>query len=253
MLKVVVIGSGNVGQHLIKALKAVPDVLLLQAFSRHPEKLDNILVPEQITDNITNLVDADLYIIAVKDDAVMQLSSQLNFTDKLVVHTSGSLGLEAIDNKNRGGVFYPLQTFSVNREINFNTVPFCLEAENETDYTILKELASKLSKNVYNVNSAQRQALHVAAVFVNNFTNHMYTIGSKICDDNSLPFDILKPLIQETAFKIQDLPPTQAQTGPAIRNDILTIQKHVNFLTNEKIREIYILLSQSIQANAEKL
>jgi len=254
MIQVVVIGSGNVAQHLIKAFEAAPAVNLEQAYARRPEQLSHLLHSEKITDTLTALAEADVYIISVSDDAIAGISSQLPFTNKLVIHTSGSVGLNQLNGKNHRGVFYPLQTFSKNKEIDFHTIPFCLETEREEDYTILETLASALSQSVYNINSAQRQSLHVAAVFVSNFTNHMYTLGSQICDENNIPFDILKPLIQETAKKINTLNPLQAQTGPAVRNDVTTLQRHLDFLQDENKKTIYRLLTQSIQqANEQKL
>jgi len=247
MIQVVVIGSGNVAQHLIKAFTAAPAVNLVQVYARRPKQLAHLLPSEKITDSLTNLVDADVYIISVSDDAIGDISSQLPFFNKLVVHTSGSVGIGQLDDKNRRGVFYPLQTFSKNKEVDFTIIPFCLETELEEDFTTIETLAFSLSRSVYSINSKQRQSLHVAAVFVSNFANHMYTLGSQICDENNIPFDILKPLINETADKIKTLPPLNAQTGPAVRNDVNTLQRHLNFLQDENKKEVYTLLTQSIQ------
>ena len=247
MIQVVVIGSGNVAQHLIKAFNNAAGVQLVQAFARHPGQLEQLLPPEKITGSMDALAKADVYIIAVSDDAIATVAPQLPFSGRLVVHTSGSAGLNQPDGKNRRGVFYPLQTFSKNRAVDFLTVPLCLETEYPEDLTLLDTLAHALSDNVYAINSAQRQALHVAAVFVSNFTNHLYAIGNTICRENNIPFDILKPLIQETAGKISTLTPLQAQTGPAVRNDQKTLQKHLDFLHNDNQKAIYKLLTQSIQ------
>jgi predicted short-subunit dehydrogenase-like oxidoreductase (DUF2520 family) len=171
----------------------------------------------------------------------------------LVVHTSGTVTINALSNKNRRGVFYPLQTFSKDKAVNFKTIPLCIEAENEKDTTTLKLIANAISDAVYDINSEQRKALHVAAVFVNNFVNHLYQIGNEICNANTIPFAILKPLIQETANKIATLSPKTAQTGPAQRNDNSTIAAHQQFLTDENQAAIYNLLTQSIQDNGKKL
>jgi predicted short-subunit dehydrogenase-like oxidoreductase (DUF2520 family) len=252
MLQVVIIGSGNVAQHLIKAFNASAKVQLVQAFARNPDALSHLLQSEKITASLNDLADADVYIVSVSDDAVEEVSSQLPFKDKLVVHTSGSAGMNTLSNNNRRGVFYPLQTFSKNKDIDFTTVPLCLESEFESDYTILQQLADALTKSVYIINSEQRQSLHVSAVFVSNFVNHLYTIGNVICNKNSIPFEILKPLIQETANKINTLSPLQAQTGPAVRNDKTTLQKHLDFLQDENQKAIYTLLTQSIQRAHEQ-
>lgn len=254
MLKVVIIGSGNVARHLIRAFGNSASVEVAGVFARHPEKLYDLLTADKITDSYNNLPEGDAYIIAVSDDAVSAVAAQLPFEGRLVVHTSGSVDMQQGDAKNRRGVFYPLQTFSKNRPVDFTKVPFCLEAEHESDYAMLEHLASALSHLHYRIDSGQRQALHVAAVFVNNFTNHLYTIGNDICKENSMPFEILKPLISETAAKVQDLQPLQAQTGPAVRHDSKTIERHLAFLTNDNQKNIYQILTQSIQqADVQKL
>lgn len=247
MLRVVVIGSGNVAQHLIKAFHKSAKAQLVQAYARTPEKLSHLLDSNHITSDFTTLADADIYIIAVSDDAIAEVSSQLPFNNRLVVHTSGSTSMEQIDSKNRRGVFYPLQTFSKTKDVDFRTIPICLESEEPDDYRMLEELAQSISDEIYNITSKQRQALHVAAVFVNNFTNHLYKIGSDVCSENGIPFDIMKPLIQETAAKITILTPEQAQTGPARRNDKTTIQRHLDFIQSDNQKTIYTLLTQSIQ------
>ncbi|MEE1899532.1 DUF2520 domain-containing protein [Flavobacterium rakeshii] len=252
MLKVVVIGSGNVAQHLISVFKDSEAVQLVQVYARNPENLYHIIDKEKTTASFEDIIDADIYIISVTDDAIAQVSSSLPFNNRLVVHTSGSVSLEQLNSKNRRGVFYPLQTFSKNKAVNFKTVPLCLESEFEKDYSILEQLANSISQSVYNISSEQRKALHVAAVFVSNFVNHMYIQGKSICDEHNIPFDILKPLILETADKVQQMDPTVAQTGPAVRNDKQTIDKHINFINNDTQKEIYKLITQSIQ-NVKKL
>ena len=254
MLKVVIIGSGNVAQHLIRAFEKSTDAEVVQAYARHPEKLSGLLPGDRVTDNFGDLAEADAYIISVSDDAIAGVTAQLPFSGRLVVHTSGSVDIAQADAKNRRGVFYPLQTFSKNRPVDFSTVPFCLESEHEADYAVLEQLAAALSPIHYPIDSGQRQALHVAAVFVNNFANHLYAIGNDICKENSMPFDILKPLIAETAAKVQEMPPLQAQTGPAVRHDTKTIERHMAFITDKNQKNIYKLLTQSIQqADVQKL
>lgn len=257
MTKVIIIGSGNVVQHLIQAFqnKIVLDsqIELVQVFARNKKSLAHLLDSNRITSDYTQLQVADVYIIAVSDDAIAEVSAQLPFENKFVVHTSGTVALEALNNKNRKGVFYPLQTFSKNKEVDFKNIPICLEAENETDLQLLKNLAHSISNSVYEISSEQRKALHVSAVFVNNFVNHLYQMGSDICEENQIPFDILKPLIQETANKIVTLSPQDAQTGPAKRNDLKTIEAHEQFLTDENQANVYRILTQSILNNGKKL
>ena len=253
MIKVIIIGSGNVAQHLIKAFEKNKKIDVVQAFSRQKEALAHLLDSPKITNNFNDLEEADLYVIAVSDDAIASVSSQLPFENRLVVHTSGSVSLEALDKKNRNGIFYPLQTFSQKAEVDFSQIPICLESEMETDFEFLKEVAEMVSHNVYKINSEQRKALHVAAVFVNNFVNHLYQIGNEICLENKVTFEILHPLIQETANKILTLSPKEAQTGPAIRNDQQTIAAHLDFLKDDNQKNIYQILTQSIQNNGKKL
>lgn len=247
MLKVTVIGSGNVAQHLIRAFESAQDTELVQVYARNPEKLQGIANETKTTSDFNKLIEADVYVISVSDDAIETVTSQLPFNDRLVVHTSGSTGMDKLDAKNRKGAFYPLQTFSKNKDVDFKEIPICLESEQESDYYILKKLAESISLLTYSIDTKQRQALHVAAVFVNNFTNHLYAIGSDICMDNNIPFDILKPLVAETADKIRTLSPIEAQTGPARRNDTTTLQRHLDFIKDDTQKAIYTLLTQSIQ------
>jgi predicted short-subunit dehydrogenase-like oxidoreductase (DUF2520 family) len=257
MTKVTIIGSGNVAQHLIVAFQNSQnmgtEIDLIQVFSRQKESISHLLDLNKITDDLESLEEADLYIIAVSDDAIAAVSSQLPFKNRLVVHTSGSISLNALDDDNRKGVFYPLQTFTKNKDVDFKTIPICLESENATDFQLLEKVAKMISDKVFAINSEQRKALHVAAVFVNNFTNHLYQIGSEICQENQVPFEILKPLIAETAQKIMVLSPEEAQTGPAKRNDSRTIEAHEAFLSDENHLKIYKTLTQSIQHNGKKL
>jgi predicted short-subunit dehydrogenase-like oxidoreductase (DUF2520 family) len=253
MKKIVVLGSGNVAQHLIHAIEANSNLLLVQAYARNPESLLAILSKEKIITNLHNLADADIYILAVSDNAIAEITKDLPFKNRLVAHTSGSSGLDVISNQNRKAVFYPLQTFSKSKDINFKEVPICLEAENNADLQILKEIASSLSKTVYEISSSQRKALHVAAVFANNFTNHLYSLAEEICINNNMDFAILRPLIAETSDKIKYLSPIQAQTGPAVRKDTATIAAHLQFIENNDTKEIYKLLTKSIIDHVQKL
>lgn len=247
MQKVVIIGSGNVAQHLINIFQQTAEVEIIQAFARQPRLLFHLLSKEKITNNYNLLKDADIYIISVSDNAITEVSSQLSFNNKLVVHTSGTSPISALNTPNRKGVFYPLQTFSKDKDINFSSTPICLEAENKNDYLSLELLAKSISNNVYSISSKQRKNLHVAAVFVSNFVNHLYYIGNEICNQNNISFKILQPLIEEVAHKITTLSPQEAQTGPALRNDTLTIEKHLELLQNSDYQNIYNLLTQSIQ------
>lgn len=246
MIRIVIIGSGNVAQHLISAFNKSKDVEVIQVFSRKND-LDPFLFPsKKVISDITLLKDADLYIISVTDGAIAEVSENIFFNNRLVVHTSGTTSMEILNDKNRKGVFYPLQTFTKGKEVDFNEIPICLETQNDEDYILLEKVAQSISKKAIKISSEQRKAIHVSAVFVCNFVNHLYQIGNEICTENNIPFEILYPLIEETASKIKNLSPVEAQTGPAKRNDTITINSHLNFLSNETYKEIYKLLTKSI-------
>lgn len=253
MISIVLIGSGNVAQHLIAAFSESKDVALVQVMARNPASLEHLVAADNICSDYEQIKEADVYLIAVSDNAIASVSSQLPFQNRLVIHTSGSMPLEVLDGKNRRGVFYPLQTFTKNKAVNFKEIPICLESENEEDYNRLQQLARAISDVYQPISSEQRKALHVAAVFVCNFVNHLYGIGELICKENELPFALLQPLIAETAHKIQTLSPEAAQTGPAKRNDTLTINNHLAFLTDDNQIELYKLLTKSIIDHGKKL
>jgi predicted short-subunit dehydrogenase-like oxidoreductase (DUF2520 family) len=246
MIKIAVIGFGNVARHLASAFESADGIELVQVFSR-TEVAGNFPFSNKITNDLRALPEADFYVISVSDIAVEEVSKSLAFTDKLVVHTAGSLSFEVLDERNRRGVFYPLQTFSKAKAVDFSNVPICVEAENESDLKLLEAVAQSISKSVYRIDSQQRKALHVSAVFASNFANHMYAIGHDICKEHGIPFDILKPLIAETADKIRTLSPREAQTGPAIRRDQNTIDAHLALLSDQNQKNIYELLTSSIQ------
>ncbi|MEE9350118.1 MAG: Rossmann-like and DUF2520 domain-containing protein [Flavobacteriaceae bacterium] len=245
MINVIVLGGGNVATQLTKAFYKARKCKLVQVYSRsQPSKFvqkKNI----NTTQNLSDLKDADVYIIAISDDAISDFSSHLKFQNKLVVHTSGSVIMTDLKCNANKGVFYPLQSISKSKKISFKHIPICIETENDEDLLLLETLANSISKKVYHINSKQREKLHLAAVFVNNFVNHLYHIGHEICDENKVDFNILKPLIKETAAKIKNLTPRETQTGPAIRKDIKTLESQRQLLDENK-KNIYNLLTESI-------
>lgn len=242
-----IIGFGNVAFHFIQKINTLPNYKLQQVLVRNKKNAKGLLAPDQIVTQIEQLQVADLTIISVADDAIKEVAEVIPYKNKLIVHTSGTTSMEVLKTHDRRGVFYPLQTFSKSREVNFQNIPLCLETNNENDWNELKALASQMSEKVYKISSEQRRSLHVAAVFVSNFTNHMYTIGNEICEENKVPFEVLHPLIEETAAKIKTLPPLKAQTGPAIRHDEVTLKTHQDFLKNETYKNIYKTITESIQ------
>jgi predicted short-subunit dehydrogenase-like oxidoreductase (DUF2520 family) len=260
-MKIVLIGAGNVAIHLGRKLVAAGEVIV-QVFSRSILKAGQLSMQLDAT-GYTNALEgirpnADLYIIAVHDDAIGEVANSLvknGIWNKLVVHTSGATPMrvfqESAPQLTKFGVFYPLQTFSKTQQPDFNQVPICIDAEAGESLDVLHSLAHKISPKVFTVNDPQRATLHLAAVFVNNFTNHLFHIGENILKEGNLPFDMLLPLIHETIAKLEGGPPAIMQTGPAIRHDVLTIQRHLQQLDNHpQWHEIYQLLTKSIQATA---
>jgi predicted short-subunit dehydrogenase-like oxidoreductase (DUF2520 family) len=247
MLKVSILGTGNVASHFIKTFETCPQVEIVQVYNHKEESL-KAYQNYDTTTSVKSLKPADVFLVCVKDDAVKDLAYQLQ-VDGIVAHTSGSVPL--LGSNNRNAVFYPLQTFSKDKAINFKDLPICIEAEHSTDVKILKNLAKSIQAKVYDVDSQQRQDLHLAAVFVCNFVNHLYHVGHQICNDKDLPFDILRPLIKETADKINYSIPKEAQTGPAKRNDQSTINRHIQQLENPNYKELYRYLTTSIQKTYE--
>ena len=247
MISVIILGAGNVATHLFKAFSKTDQACVIQWYNRSLNAIKTYSNDVNIIDDLTKLKEADLYILAVNDDAIKPLSSILPFENRLVVHTSGSVSLYDIDKKHKRGVFYPLQTFSKTTEIDFANVPICIEAIKSTDYHVLKKLAISIGSPPKKVNSDQRKVLHLAAVFVNNFTNQLYRVAHEITESEGAEFDVLKPLILETAKKVQELSPYMAQTGPAKRNDKKTLRKHLKLLKDPQHKDIYNLLTASIQ------
>jgi predicted short-subunit dehydrogenase-like oxidoreductase (DUF2520 family) len=251
MIKVVIFGTGNVATQLSEAFIKSGNIDLAQVYSRSNVnisffKKNNI----EVINSLDALQKADLYILAISDDAISEFAGKIPIKEVLIAHTSGAVSIDAIKS-NRRGVFYPLQTISKQKNINFKKVPICIEANSKDDLILLRDVAKSISKKVYEIDSKQRESLHVAAVFVNNFVNHLYTIAEDICIEKDVPFDILKPLIVETAKKIKTISPVKAQTGPAIRNDVNTIKKHIKMLSKEQ-QNIYKLMTESIYKKYKK-
>lgn len=246
MIEVVILGAGNVAFHLFKAFSEAENIRVIQVYNHKQESLKDFMNFTDTTTNISELKPAHFYLLALKDDVIPEIAEQLGSYKGIILHTSGAVGLNALESATNFGVFYPLQTFSKNKAVDFAEIPVCIEANSTENLKKIRSLALGITKDVREIDSEQRKALHVAAVFVNNFSNHLYSIGAEICAENKIAFSILKPLIAETASKIESLKPQEAQTGPALRNDQKTIETHLRFLSN-KHKDIYSLLTQSIQ------
>lgn len=247
MIKVVLLGYGNVNSHLIKVLYESKEASVIQVFNRSEMHLDPSFRTIPITNDIDKIMAADVYIIGISDDAIGTFSKNLPFQNRLVVHTSGGAPMDRLSDKNRRGIFYPLQSFSKQRHLEFEKIPICIEAENPDDLELLQNLGNAISEVVVEISSEKRAKLHVAAVFVNNFVNYLYQIGEDILSEDGIPFDLLKPLIKETASKVETLSPEEAQTGPAKRNDTKTIEKHLKLLENSPHKEVYTMFTEQLK------
>lgn len=232
VLKIDIIGGGNVACHLAKAF---------------PPALANCrLISSRTLDGIRP--DADISLICVSDNAIESVASRLPRTSSVVAHTSGSTPIEALSPFfKRYGVFYPMQTFSKEVSLQYDHIPFFIEATDEKDEKLLAYAAGLISDNVSFADSSQRKALHVAAVFACNFTNHLWSISEEILSSHGLDFEKMRPLLEETLRKTKSLPPSKCQTGPAARNDTQTMSAHMQFLAfSEHFRKLYAILSDSI-------
>ncbi len=249
-MKVVILGSGNVGTHLGRAFIAGGNDVL-QVYSRRMEsatKLAGELGCAFTTRTDSLNTAADVYVIAVTDDAIADLAARFPLKEKLLVHTSGTTPMDVLQTgSSRIGVFYPLQTFSKEVPVSFRNIPVCLEAAAGSDMQQLEILARSLTGKVYRIDSTDRQKLHVAAVFACNFVNHMYAVAADILEEQGLPFDLLRPLIEETARKVMTGEPDDMQTGPARRKNQKVLDKHSELLAeNPEYRSLYVTISKSI-------
>lgn len=244
-MNIVIIGSGNVAYHLSKAFTQ-QDIPISQIFGRNDEKLQGISEELGIPYSTHQLAEADLYLIAVSDHAIEEVSELIKNPEALVAHTSGSFPREMLKGSYRKACFYPLQTFSMYQDLDYRKIPFFLEAENENDLDLLTTLASSISDNVMESSYEKRKYIHLTAVFACNFVNHLFARAQEISDSQEIPFSYFLPLIHETVDKISTLPPKDAQTGPAVRNDFRVLQLHEKLLKGTPL-EIYKTLNQSIK------
>ena len=248
-MRIVLIGAGNLASQLAPQLAQIANVEISQIYSRTKESAqllastigcEWVINPELIRE------DADLYIFSLKDSALESVLREMKPNKGIWVHTAGSIPMDIFQSyASRYGVFYPLQTFSKNKSISLKNVPFFIEGSDSNVEKTLLELARLLSDDVRLLSSDKRKEIHLAAVFVCNFTNHMYTIAADILEEKGIPFEVLIPLIEETTQKLSYLHPKQAQTGPAVRFDENVINKHLSLLNND-YKAIYRLLSESI-------
>jgi len=247
------IGSGNLAWHLAVALDNT-DYAVREVYSRNPSHaaalVDRLYQAEVKASLDFSTSSSKVFILAVADDVIQDIVQEIILPEEaVVVHTSGSQPLSMLSYAATPniGVFYPLQTFTKEKRIDFKEIPIFLESENSFTEKVLMSMAKAISKDVFKIASSDRKALHVAAVFAANFTNHMLLIAQSIMKENSLSFDWLKPLIAETITKSLAIGPEHAQTGPAKRGDLEILDKHMEFLQDdESVAELYKVISQHI-------
>jgi predicted short-subunit dehydrogenase-like oxidoreductase (DUF2520 family) len=249
--RIVVIGSGRVASALATAL-ANAGVNIIQVYSRnqaHAKTLAYKVGALACADSGQIDSTADLYIISVSDASINQIVEIPALHGKTIVHTAGSVPIDVLQSATEQfGVFYPLQTFSYGRTPDIKKVPFCLEASNNELLQNLKDLATRLSDSIYFINSQQRLYLHIAAVFANNFSNHMFVLAEKLLQHYQMPFEMLRPLLEETVAKLADISPSDAQTGPAIRRDQPVMDSHRQLLADmPELQNFYTFVSESIE------
>jgi predicted short-subunit dehydrogenase-like oxidoreductase (DUF2520 family) len=260
-LKIVLIGSGNVATHLGIALKAA-DHNIVQVFSRNEKSAGKLA--KKLSSTYTTYLqkispEAETYIISVSDNAIEEIAASLRLRqtqslkpgipNPILLHTSGTVPMNVFEKKfTRFGVLYPIQTFSIKHPVDFSNVPVCIETNNPATKKIISALAKSITKKIHYINSEQRKHVHLAAVFANNFSNHLFTISEHILKKEKISFDLLRPLILETALKVQRNSPSDMQTGPAKRGDSTVLEEHLKMLSSKKrFKSIYKLISESIE------
>lgn len=258
-MRISFIGSGRVAHHFAKVLSKQHQIV--QVLSRNLEnaqQLAELYQAQSIQDYSELNQNIDLLIISVSDQAIAQVIENVApyLKDTLIVHTSGSTHLDILTQYHqKSGVFYPLQTFSLEREIDWSNTPLFIEAVEQVDLAILNDLANSLSERVYHYDSTQRLSLHLAAVFACNFSNYCYDMAKQVVDAEGVDFGLLHPLMLETANKATQNEPRQMQTGPAMRGDQNIINMHLAMLENSQrndLKEIYNMMSTQIQKRQMK-
>lgn len=244
------IGSGNLASNLANALSTMGHIIQ-QIYSYHEEnakQLASLFDKTNYTNQLSEIeTNADLYIFSIKDNVLQSVISNIPKNNGIWVHTAGSMDINVFEEYTKSyGVFYPLQTFSKKKQLSWNSIPILIEASNEESRHMLSELANSISESVSEISSDKRKYIHLSAVFACNFTNCMYSLGQDYTEKAGLPFDILLPLINETASKVNILPPIEAQTGPAVRMDSFVIDKHLAIIDNPLYKNIYKQISEAI-------
>ncbi|AIM38692.1 hypothetical protein KO02_19815 [Sphingobacterium sp. ML3W] len=249
-MNIVILGSGNVATHFAHNFQNKGHKIT-QIYSQqkaNAQALAFTVNAASVSDTAAINLEADLYIIAVSDQVISNMVSALPADLRgVVTHCSGATDMAILAKFNRYGVIYPPQSISKNKETDFSLIPFCIEGNTYETFNLLFECIHEMAPKSIPCDSVQRLAIHIASVFANNFSNALFQISCEILEQHNLPFDLIRPIILETAEKVQSRLPNEVQTGPAIRNDTNTIKKHLNFIREQDDwKQIYQLLSQEI-------
>lgn len=251
-MKIILIGAGNLATHLGKAIFAAGHDVV-QVYSRTMQSataLASEVGAQPVSDISAVRADADLYVVSVKDSALAELIPALckGKEIKVFLHTAGSIPMDVFQGMAlHYGVLYPMQTFSKQREVDFSQIPCFIEANDEHALQQIGDVAHQVSSRVYHLASEDRKYLHLSAVFACNFVNHCYALSQEILEEHGIPFDVMLPLIDETAAKVHELVPKEAQTGPAVRYDENVLRAQGALLkSNPQMKDIYDRMSMSI-------
>lgn len=254
-MKIVFIGSGNLATHLSLALKAAGEEII-QVFSRteaHAQELAEKLACKHTTNLDEIDLNADVYILSVKDDAINQIADSicLKCSHAVFVHTAGSVPMDIFKGKARHyGVLYPMQTFSKARKVDFHPIPCFIEASSEENLATIRSLAESISDHVVDCDSEKRKKLHLAAVFACNLTNHCYRLAERVLQEEGIDWKLYLPLIDETAKKVSEMSPKDAQTGPMVRYDVNVMNRQLALIPDDLTRQIYRLMAESIHSDS---
>lgn len=248
---IAIVGFGNVGWHLAIALSdAGYEITNIVSRTQQSDNTPSEFIDTSIVKYLSQIrEEPDLYLLTVQDSEIDAIAALLSDSDKIIVHTSGGRDMSVFsDKRDNYGVFYPLQTFTKGSKMSYSEIPFLLEADSKKTENALKGVAEKISGSYRCVGAEERLSLHIAAVFACNFSNHMVNIAEYLLKKDNLDLELIQPLLMQTLKKLDDMSPKEAQTGPAIRNDHHTMNRHLEVLEKEpELKDLYIALSQSIQ------
>lgn len=246
MIRIGLIGTGNVATALAREIRNHETLTLTQLIGRDQNKLPKDLLDVPFSNQFNSLLPCDMVLIAVSDHAIAEVSNQLPLTDAVIAHTSGASSIDLLNKHKYRGVIYPLQTFSKQQQVSWNEIPILWEGNNKQVNEKLETLSQMISPNAVQSDEKQRLSMHLAAVVVNNFTNHLYAEANRFCKSKNVRFDLLITLIEETTRKIKQQDPKKSQTGPASRGDMQTIERHKTIPMTEELGDIYSLFTSQL-------